>query len=120
LILLIAYFLSVDLAYWHSSVFSPSGTYVQFVSSFAVCLFAMRWALLDQRQRCPVCLRRVTHPAQVGLVSRTFLSWNGTELICAGGHTLLHIPGLPTSWFSTPRWLYLDTTWDFLFAGSVR
>jgi hypothetical protein len=31
---------------------------------------------------------------------------------------LLHIPGLPTSWFSTQRWLYLDTSWDFLFAAS--
>jgi hypothetical protein len=118
LILLITYFSSVDLAYSHFPVFSPSGAYVQLVAAFGVFLFGMRWALLDQHQRCPVCLRRVTNPAQVGLASRTFLAWNGTELICAGGHTLLHIPGLPTSWFSTQRWLYLDTSWDFLFAGS--
>ncbi len=118
LIMLIAYFSSVDLAYWHSPVFSHSGAYVQLLTSFAVFLFGMQWALLDQHQRCPVCLRRVTNPAQVGLASRTFLAWNGTELICAEGHTLLHIPGLPTSWFSTQRWLYLDTSWNFLFAGS--
>jgi hypothetical protein len=118
LIMLIAYFSSVDLAYWHLSVFSPLGAYMQLVTAFAVFLFGMRWALLDQRQRCPVCLRRVGNPAQVGLASRTFLAWNGTELICADGHTLLHIPGLPTSWFSTQRWLYLDASWDFLFAGS--
>jgi hypothetical protein len=117
-IMLITYFSAVDLAYWHFPVFSHSGAYVQLFTSFAVFLFGMRWALLDQRQRCPVCLRRVTNPAQVGLASRTFLAWNGTELICADGHTLLHIPGLPTSWFSTQRWLYLDTSWDFLFAGS--
>jgi hypothetical protein len=116
-IMLITYFSSVDLAYWHSPAFSPSGTYVQLATAFAVFLFGMRWALLDQRQRCPVCLRRVTNPAQVGLASRTFLAWNGTELICASGHTMLHVPGLPTSWFSTQRWLYLDTSWDFLFAG---
>jgi hypothetical protein len=118
LILLITYFSSVDFAYWHSPVSSPSGAYIQLFTSFAVFLFGMRWALLDQRQRCPVCLRRVINPAQVGLASRTFLAWNGTELICADGHTLLHIPGLPTSWFGTQRWLYLDTSWDFLFAGS--
>lgn len=118
MVMLIACYASVDIAYWHSPVFSPSGAYVQLLTTFAVCLFGMRWAVLDQRQRCPVCLRRVTHPAQVGLASRTFLAWNGTELICAEGHTLLHIPGLPTSWFSTQRWLYLDTSWDFLFAGS--
>jgi hypothetical protein len=118
LILLVSCFSSIDIAYWHSPAFSPSGAYVQLVATFAVCLFGARWALLDQRQRCPVCLRRVTNPAQVGLASRTFLAWNGTELICADGHALLHIPGLPTSWFSTQRWLYLDTSWDFLFAGS--
>ena len=80
LIMLITYFSSVDLAYWHSPVFSHSGAYVQLFTSFAVFLFGMQWALLDQRQRCPVCLRRVTNPAQVGLASRTFLAWNGTEL----------------------------------------
>jgi hypothetical protein len=116
LIMLITYFSSVDLAYWHFSAVSPAGVYVQFFSSFILCLFGMRWALLDQRQRCPVCLRRVTHPTEVGSASRMFLAWSGTELICTGGHALLHVPGLPTSWFSTQRWMYLDSSWDFLFA----
>jgi hypothetical protein len=119
LIMLIAYFSSVDLAYWNSLVFSPSGVYVQLIVCFCTCLFGMRWALLDQRQRCPVCLKRVTHPAQVGLLSRMFLAWNGTELICTGGHTLLHVPGLATSWFSAQRWMYLDSSWNFLFAASL-
>jgi MacB-like periplasmic core domain len=117
LILSIAYFSSIDLAYWHSPALSPSGAYIQSSVSFAIVLFGMRWALLDQRERCPVCLRRVTHPAQVGSFSRVFLAWSGTELICIGGHTLLHVPGLPTSWFSAQRWMYLDSSWDFLFAG---
>jgi hypothetical protein len=116
LILLIAYFSSEDLAYWHASVFSPWAVYIQLIASFAICLLGMRWALLDQRQRCPVCLRRVAHPAQVGSPSRMFLAWSGTELICTGGHALLHVPGLPTSWFGTQRWMYLDSSWDFLFA----
>ncbi len=34
-----------------------------------------------------------------------------------GGHTLLYIPSLPTSWFSTQRWMLLDPSWKFLFAG---
>ena len=117
LIMLIAYFSSVDLAYWHSPAFSTSGAYIQLVAAFAICLFGMRWALLDQHERCPVCLKRVTHPAQVGSLSRMFLAWSGTELICTGGHTLLHVPGMPTSWFSAQRWMYLDASWDFLFAG---
>lgn len=117
LILSVTYFSSLDLAYYHSPAFSPSGAYIQLIASFAICLFGMRWALLDQRQRCPVCLKRVTHPAQVGLVSRMFLAWSGTELICTDGHTLLHVPGLPTSWLSAQQWMYLDASWDFLFAA---
>ena len=70
LILLIAYFSSIDLAYWHFPALSPSGTYIQLGVSFAILLFGIRWALLDQSERCPVCLRRVTHPAQVGSFSK--------------------------------------------------
>jgi hypothetical protein len=118
LLLPIVYFSSLDLSYWPSTYYSTAPEYAQLVSSFVICLFGLRWVLLDQRKRCPVCLRCVTHPARVGLASRTFLAWNGTEMICMGGHTLLHVPALPTSWFSTQRWLYLDTSWEFLFAGS--
>ncbi len=113
----IAYFASCDLAYWNIAGFSPMAEFAQFVFAFAICLFVFRWAALDQRHRCPVCLRRVTHPAQVGTASCTFLGWNGTEMICTGGHTLLHVPSLPTSWFGSQRWLYLDASWEFLFAG---
>jgi len=120
LLLPIVYYVPLDLAWWHISTSSFASEYAQLIASFVICLFGMRWVLLDQRQRCPVCLRRVMHPAQVGHASRTFLSWNGTELICVGGHTLLHVPGLPTSWFSAQRWMYLDASWDFLFAGSSR
>jgi hypothetical protein len=117
LLLPIVYFASLDLAYWRLLGSSHAAEYIQLFSGFAICLAGMRWALLDQRQRCPVCLKRVAHPAQVGLASRTFLAWNGTELMCTGGHTLLHVPGLPTSWFATQQWLYLDASWEFLFAG---
>jgi hypothetical protein len=118
LLLPMVYFVSLDLAYWRSFGSSYAADYIQLVSAFVICLGSMRWALLDQRQRCPVCLKRVAHPAQVGLASRTFLAWNGTELMCTGGHTLLHVPGLPTSWFSTQQWMYLDASWEFLFAGT--
>ncbi len=118
LLLPTVYLASLDLAYWHTTTYSIGAQYIQLISTFTMGLFGLRWILLDQRTRCPVCLRRVTHPAQVGLAGRTFLAWNGTELICTGGHTLLHVPALPTSWFSTQRWLYLDTSWRSLFVGS--
>jgi hypothetical protein len=120
LLLPIIYFVSMDLAYACASFGREREAYIQLVATFVLCLFGLRWVLKDQRQRCPVCLHRVTHPAQVGQASRTFLDWNGTEMMCMGGHTLLHVPSLPTSWFSTQRWLYLDTSWNFLFAGSTR
>lgn len=117
LVLIVAYFASFDLAYAYSTLFSPASVFLHLASSFLIALAGLGWACRDQRQRCPVCLHRVTSPAQVGAASQTFLGWSGTELMCAGGHTLLHIPALPTSWFSAQRWLFLDGSWDFLFAG---
>lgn len=118
LIAAIAWFAAVDLAYANIDASSQWAPFVQLIATFVICLFGFRWAIADQRERCPVCLRRVTHPARVGLASRTFLGWNGTEMMCLGGHTLLHVPSLPTSWFGGPRWLYLDHSWDFLFANN--
>jgi hypothetical protein len=120
LLLPIVHFASLDLAYGFTGFDINQALYIQLVSTFFFCLFGMRWVLSDQRQRCPICLRRVDHPARVGQLSRTFLAWNGTELMCMGGHTLLHVPSLPTSWFSSQRWMFLDPSWEFLFVGPVR
>jgi hypothetical protein len=109
---------SLDVAYFSFNGYSPFGELLQLFACFAICLMGFRWAIADQRQRCPMCLRRVTNPATVGLASRTFLGWNGTELICMGGHALLHVPSLPTSWFGGERWMYLDSSWEFLFGDS--
>jgi hypothetical protein len=107
---------SVDVAYGIPSLTSTTTQYIQLGLSYFGFLFAFRWILQDQRKRCPVCLRVLSNPARVGEASRNFLAWNGTELICAGGHGLLHIPELPTSWFSTQRWLSLDASWGSLFS----
>ncbi|HYW43474.1 MAG TPA: hypothetical protein VE959_11505 [Bryobacteraceae bacterium] len=80
-------------------------------------ILALRWALIDQRQRCPVCLRLLTSPTRIGGPARTFLEWYGTELICAHGHGLLYVPEIPTSCYSTQRWQYLDASWSSLFPG---
>jgi len=119
LIALIGFYASIDIAYFSTPEYSPIAECVQLLACFAICLIGFRWAVADQRQRCPMCLRRVTNPATVGLASRTFLGWNGTELICMGGHALLHVPSLPTSWFGGQRWLYLDSSWEFLFADPI-
>ena len=113
----IAFYASVDLACLLVPPFSPSSPYVQATSSVALCLIGLRWACHDQKRRCPICLGRMAHPVQVGQPSRTFLEWNGTELVCGRGHILLHIPETATSWFGAQRWVCLDTSWQFLFAG---
>ena len=118
LILVVVGFASLDLAHVSASINSLTAEYIQLASSLCGFLFAFRWGLHDQRRRCPKCLRSLTHPAYVGQSSRNFLGWNGTELICAGGHGLLHIPDMPTSWFSTQRWLYLDPSWRSLFSDA--
>ena len=114
------HFTSLDLSYGLFPFNVNQALYIQMVVTFFGCLFGMSWVLNDQRRRCPVCLRRVAHPARVGQLSRTFLAWNGTELVCMGGHTLLHVPSLPTSWFGSQRWMFLDPSWKFLFAGPIR
>jgi hypothetical protein len=116
LLLPFVYFASLDLDCSFVRPLSDFSGYIQFISSLVLCLFGLRWAFRDQQRRCPVCLRRMAHPAEVGQPSRTFLSWNGTELVCKHGHTLLHIPETPTSWFAAQRWVYLDQSWQFLFA----
>lgn len=116
LLLPIVYFVPLDLAHLRANINPFSSEYIQLAASFSICLFGLRWVLRDQRQRCPVCLKRLTNPARVGQPSRNFLAWSGTELICVAGHGLLHIPEIQTSWFNTQRWLYLDPSWDVLFA----
>lgn len=76
---------------------------------------ALRWALHDQRRRCPVCLHPLTHPIAIGDRSRIFLDSNITELVCSRGHGLMHIPETPTSWFAVQRWSNLDASWSGLF-----
>ena len=78
-------------------------------------ILGLRWALTDQRSRCPVCLRLLSNPTRIGGASHAFLEWYGTELICREGHGLLYVPEIPTSCYSTQRWQYLDPSWSGLF-----
>lgn len=71
-------------------------------------IFGFRWALADQRQRCPVCLRPLSHPVEIGSPAHLLLEPCGTELICARGHGSLYIPGISTTWRSTQIWQYQD------------
>jgi hypothetical protein len=80
------------------------------------CVLVFRWAADDHRQRCPVCLRRLTNPTRIGEPSHTFLDWYGTEFMCDRGHGLLHVPEIQASCYNTQHWLYLDPSWSNLFS----
>jgi hypothetical protein len=120
LLIAIVYYSSLDLGSLLVQPFSPSSEYLQGTSSVLLCLLGLRWVFRDQQGRCPVCLRRMAHPVEVGQPSRTFLEWNGTEMVCERGHALLHVPEIPTSWFGAQRWVCLDGSWQFLFARPSR
>lgn len=92
------------------SIMPPLGGWVIFLGLF----FGFRWALMDQRERCPVCLRLLSNPTRIGDPSQSFLGWYGTALVCSRGHGFLYVPGTSTSWYETQRWQYLDPTWNTL------
>ena len=112
LLLPIVIFGALDLAYLIASVAS---VHLEGVALPAAWLVAVRWLLRDQQQRCPVCLRLLINPVGIGQASQTFLGWYGTETMCAKGHGLLHVPEIPTSSSSAPRWIKLDPSWSGLF-----
>lgn len=68
-------------------------------------ILTLRWALADQRSRCPVCLHSLSHPVTMGEASHTFLDWYGTEFVCARGHGFLHVAEFRTSCYAEQRWV---------------
>jgi len=81
-------------------------------------ILIFRWIFLDQRRRCPVCLRLLTQPVRIGNPSQTFLEWYGAESVCSRGHGLLHDPDLVAAYAAKAQWLKLDRSWSGLFSGA--
>jgi hypothetical protein len=82
----------------------------------AAVILALRWVIMDQQRRCPVCLRLLTAPVRIGTPSRTFLEWYGAESTCPRGHGLLHTSEMSSGYSEKPQWLRLDDSWSGLFA----
>jgi hypothetical protein len=82
-------------------------------------ILAFRWVLIDQRRRCPVCLRLLTEPVRIGSASQTFLEWYGVESTCSRGHGMLQTSEVPASYSGKPEWLALDDSWKSLFSEAA-
>ncbi len=92
-----------------------AGIHLEALGLFSTWFLLVRWAIRDQQQRCPVCLRLLINPVGIGQASQTFLGWYGTEFMCAKGHGMLQLPELPSSSSSGSRWIQLDPSWSGLF-----
>ena len=77
------------------------------------------WSVADQRARCRVCLRLLCFPVRIGCPGCLLLDWSGTELLCAQGHGILHVPHLAPTWDTeAEHWIALDDSWRDLFAST--
>jgi hypothetical protein len=91
--------------------------WLELLLSALVVTVSLRWALLDQEQRCQKCLRSLSQPMRVGPASRNFLEWSGMALACEDGHGLLHVPEMDGSWCWYDLWVELDSGLTGLFGG---
>jgi hypothetical protein len=76
-------------------------------ASLLAYIFLLRWAVRDQQQRCPVCLKRLGSPVHFGRPSWTLLDWNLQEYVCGDGHGVMQIPVTALSGQSPQAWLPL-------------
>lgn len=94
------------------------GAGVLAVLSFpAVFGWAVRWAIVDQRERCPVCLSRLVMPVRIGSWASVFEPAT-TELLCPEGHGTLSV--LETEDTEPEQWSNMDESWRGLFEPAVR
>ena len=102
-------------SYWLDGPNNPA------VPEYALWLFlplatvALSWAFSDQRQRCPMCLKRLELPVEIGRTGSVLLNWAGTELVCPLGHGVLYLPESEANSLDQDRWNKLDDSWGGLF-----
>jgi hypothetical protein len=75
---------------------------------------ALSWSVRDQHARCRTCLRRLQTQVDLGGYLGAFCEPSGIELICEGGHGILHLPTLQLSSLDSERWTDLDESWNAL------
>ncbi len=80
---------------------------LQIARSLAGYIGLLRWIHFDQERRCPICLKRLSSPVQLGRLSWALLDWNLREYVCSEGHGVMQVPVAPLMGQSVQNWLPL-------------
>jgi hypothetical protein len=83
-------------------------------------LLILRWAVLDQSRRCPVCLRRLGMPVTSGSWGSSLIEPASTELLCDQGHGALVVSDSCTTLGEVRRWIALEDSWRDLLASEDK
>ncbi len=75
---------------------------------------ALCWSVRDQHSRCRGCLRRLRIRVDIGISVGTFGEPGGVELVCDGGHGVLHLPAIESGSLDSEQWNDLDESWSTL------
>ena len=105
LVVLSAYLLAIQVTQPFQHVLRSQADWLLVACGLLFNVVAVNWALTDQRERCPTCMRLLRHPARMGPPSWSLLGSCATEEMCDRGHGLLHQPEWQTSWFENAHWL---------------
>jgi hypothetical protein len=89
-------------------------------ASILATLLILRWAVLDQSRRCPVCLRRLGMPVTSGSWSSALIEPASTELLCDQGHGALRVSDSYTTLGEIQRWIALEDSWRELLTSENK
>jgi hypothetical protein len=108
-----------------SPALAPVGYFAGVWSLFAFYLFALlttaavRYALIDQRSRCPVCQRSLSMPVDLGVPGSILFDLPAVESICAYGHGTLYRPEPTSEGVREPAWRPPTGWWGELLGTSA-
>ena len=101
-------------ASYFGEVSTIMGTFV-----FALSAVAAAWySLVDQRLRCPMCLRKLSMPVPLGIIGSILFDLPGTEYICTYGHGTLYMPEPTSEGLRAPRWKEPVGVWAEILGSS--
>jgi hypothetical protein len=72
---------------------------------------ALSWSIRDQAGRCRACLKRMGIRITMGMSVGPFGEPSGSNLVCEGGHGVLHVPALASTCLDSEKWTNIDESW---------